>query len=457
MIDISVKQIADIAGGKLFSADPGAPVERFFYDSRRVPSKGFFIAIKGKNFDGNDYIADIVSKGAAGVVCENELPADLRNKFEHVIVVGDTIAAMTSIAKYVRNTLTIPVIAITGTNGKTTTKDILRHILGAASKTHANVKSFNNILGVCFTALDMEKDTGFWVQEIGTNHFGEIDALASIVRPTIAVMTNIGNGHLEAFGTKDGVFTEKSQLLRHVDRTGKIFLNADDPYLSKILKSENIRYYGKANGCDHRIGQVTRVDRGQEFFLGGYRFFIPLEGEHNVYNAAAAISVAIESGMSNELIAKALAAFTGPVMRTEKIVHRGVNFINDAYNANPDSFEAALQVLANVPASGKKIVVAGDMMELGPRAAELHEKIGESIAMKGFDRLISVGVLASSVAEGAVRAGMPSDNVHRLKDNGAAAETLRTVVSSGDTVLVKGSRSSKIEEIVQCFITSYTR
>jgi len=457
MIDLTVQEAVRAAGGRLICGDPGAPIRGFSIDSRGIKAGEFFIAVKGERFDGHDFIGEAGEKGAAGLVTGVGRHSDERGVFEHIIEVEDTTRAMGDIARAIRRKLSIPVVCVTGTNGKTTVKDMLAHLLSAEKRVLASERSYNNIIGLSLTLFGAEAFHDAAVLEIGSNHPGEIAALAGIASPDIAVITNIGRGHLEYFSDRGTVFREKMSLVAGVPDTGTVFLNGDDDMLSGCGAAHpGGRFFGTARGSDILISDVCKEEEGYGFSLNGRPFHLPLEGAHNVNNAAAAVAVAEYIGMGYVTLRERLKGVSLQEMRLEKIREGNILFINDAYNANPDSFECALDVL-DAEDGGKKIVVAGDMMELGDKSDELHRELGRDMARRGLDLLITIGEKAAHAGAEAVDAGMDPDRVLRAADHAAAAEIVHSAAEDGAVVLLKGSRVSRMEEVIRCFTSSCTR
>ncbi len=459
MIDIGVKEIADAVSGELTSSSVANEViSGISIDSRTIQPGEVFIAISGENADGHDYISQAVAAGAVGVVSERsraevELPAQI-----YFIRVGNSIDAMKTIAAYIRDKIDIPVVAITGTNGKTTVKDILQCLLSKKYKTYKSPLSYNNKFGISLTLFGINKSHSAAVFEIGTNHPGEIADLTRLVRPSYAVITNVGAGHLEFFGNTDGVFREKISILDHLPADGIGFLNGDDVRLREAATDiKKIVFFGKTPGCDFHVTDILKREDGYDFSLNGEVLHIPLVGEHNVNNAAAAIAVAVTMGVEYNVIRKGLLEVSLPEMRMKKSLSGGLIFLNDAYNANPDSFECALKTLEDMDSQGRKWVISGDMLELGSRSDELHRELGERIASKNFDFLITLGDAGMMTASGAIEAGMNDEHVFCSRDHEGAALLIRTIARLGDVILLKGSRKMRMEEILKCYITSCTR
>jgi UDP-N-acetylmuramoyl-tripeptide--D-alanyl-D-alanine ligase len=458
MIKLTVGEVARITGGELSTSDKNAAIKSFSIDSRTIKPGDFFIALKGQNFDGHDFIEGAAKKGCGGIIAERVPDTGYNKKIKHVLVVEDSRKAMGAIAGAIRELVSIPVICITGTNGKTTLKEMLAHLLASEYRVLKNIKSYNNIIGLSLTLFDLDPSYDIAVLELGSSHPGDIAALAEIARPDAAVITNIGDGHLEFLRDRKGVFEEKTSLLRFLPRSGVVFLNKDDELLESASAPEAAtKFFGMSPGSDFRITDLERKENGYSFSVEAEKFFIPLEGKHNVYNAAAAIAAAEYFGISPDEARERLREMSLPGMRLERINAGGVIFINDSYNANPVSFECALEVLQETPAKGKKGVIAGDMLELGEREAAFHEEIGRSIAEKKIDFLITVGELAEHITRGALEAGMDKKMVFSAKDHESTAEIASRITNPGDLVLVKGSRMNKMEEVIRCFTTSYIR
>ncbi len=452
MVHITPKDIAKITGGRLVSGKEGVPVTGFSIDSRTISPGDIFIAVKGRHFDGHDFIGEALRKGASGLLLRKDPGKSIRGKASHVISVDDTREAMGAIASWIRKRVDIPVVCITGTNGKTTVKDLLSHALASRYKVLSSRRSYNNIIGLSLTLFDLDPSHEVAVLELGTNHPGEIPKLAGIAGPNIAVITNIGDGHLEAFEDRKGVFVEKISLLEFLPEEGMVFLNKDDSLLSRSsVRGVTRKFYGISRGSDFLISHISRKENGYEFSLNGERYFTPLEGEHNVHNAAVSAAVAGYFGMSPEEIRVSFKTVSPPAMRVEKVKVEEITFINDSYNANPDSFERALDVLESVSGSCVKGVVAGDMMELGGRSDEFHRMIGRSIRERGIDFLITLGDRAWHMAEGALDSGMVASKVMRAHTHEDAAEIVRKMAGPGTVVLLKGSREARMEEVLKCF------
>jgi len=457
MKKMDVKKIAEIINGTVTSSDSHEEIRGFSIDSRTILPGEFFIAIKGKHLDGHEFLYQASQKGARGIIVSSPPEASIKEKFDHVIKVEDTLLALERLAENIRKTRDLPVICVTGTNGKTTVKEMLVSILSSWYKVLANKDSYNNIIGLSLTLLGMEEHHDLAVLELGTSGPGEIERLAKIAKPECAVITNIGRAHLEGLGSREKICSEKTSVLKCLPEKGIAFLNGDDALLKKNKISDvPIKYYGMSEDCDVRISRVVPEGRGYNFSVNDDSYFVPLKGLHNVYNAAVSIAVAKHFGLDQKQIQKGLSEVCLPKGRLEKSVVKDRVFINDAYNANPDSFECALSVLAEERDSGNKVVVAGDMLELGDDSRLFHTDLGKHIKEKGIDYLITLGKSAGDIAAGAIASGMAKDNVIRAKSYKDAARVLDNITAAGSTILLKGSRGSKIEEVLKCFTSSYT-
>ncbi|MBU0683000.1 MAG: UDP-N-acetylmuramoyl-tripeptide--D-alanyl-D-alanine ligase [Candidatus Omnitrophota bacterium] len=455
---LTVEDIAKITGGKLSSKNKKEVIaEGFSVDSRTIRPGQFFIALKGKSFDGHDYISEAVRKKALGVIVECVNDKLLNQEICHIIITKNSFRAMGRIAEEIRKRINVPVICVTGTNGKTTVKDILADILSSKYKVLRNIRSYNNIVGLSLTLFNLTLEHDIAVVEIGTNYPGEIAELSKIARPDVAVITNIGNGHLQYFSDKKGVLKEKISLLKFLSKKGKGFLNIDDDLLSNVSREKClIEFFGTKKGSDFFLDRISEKLDGYEFYVNSKKYFVPLKGIHNVYNSAAAIAVAEFFGIGYDDISKRLQKVSLPKMRLEKIIAGERVFINDAYNANPESFEAALRFLESCKAP-RKGVVAGDMAELGEESENFHKIIGESIADKNIDFLIVLGEKAVHVADMAKKKGMKKDLIAYASNYEEAAQMIHRMSCPETMILLKGSRFLRMEEVLKCYMKSYIR
>lgn len=435
-------------------------------DSRAVKPGQVFIALRGEKHDAHAYLADVVKAGAAMLIIDRPETLATSGAAEAgvgVLHVPDSGAALLRLGGVYRKSLeTTRVIAVGGSNGKTTTCRLVEQLLGGTLRGTASPKSFNNAIGVPLTVLGAKRSDQYLLCEVGTNAPGEIAPLADLVSPDIAVITSIGREHLEGLGSIEGVIKEEVTLLASLRAGGLAVINADTPALVEAARSilvklpqRSIVTFGFSAGADIRITAVEVSDRGTRFTLNEREsFFVPLIGRHNALNAAAAIAVARRMGVPSDVIEAALAKANGAPMRLERREVSGVVFVNDAYNANPESMIAAIRTFAEVGASGRRVLILGDMLELGGHAPELHREVGEVLAREGTpDLLVLVGNHAAGIGERAQRV-MSSDRVVYVPDAGAAsAGAIAAMLNAGDMVLLKGSRGMGLERIMEAMRT----
>lgn len=422
-------------------------------DSRSVAPGDLFVALRGEKFDGHRYCADVLARGAAGVVVDAQ-GASCLPPGAVALVVDDTYAALRELAGVHRRKFDIPVVAVGGSNGKTTTKDMIARVLGSAFTVLCTEGNNNNHVGVPQTLFRLTRQHDVAVVEVGTNHPGEVALLRDVLRPTHVLITNIGREHLEFFGSLEGVAAEETSLWQPASGgTAPVaFVNADDPLLAKAARGRKrtVTFGIRARTADVRGSHVMFTpDGGVRFRLAVKGLRKPAEialrvpGEHAAANAVAAAAVARTLRVPVRSIMEALGAFTASSKRMEVVQAGGVTVLNDTYNANPDSTMAALRTLAAYPAAGKRIAVLADMLELGAAAKEEHERIGAAAASLGVDHLLTFGPLAASIAQAS---GMPTA-VHYDQKN-ILAEYLFELAGPGDVVLVKGSRGMRMEDVV---------
>ena len=440
------------------SGGPEAGFSHVSTDTRKIEKGSLFIAIKGANFDGHNFVREAARKGAAGAIVSREIPSP-KPGFT-VILVNDTVKALGAIAKFHRSRFDIPVIALTGSNGKTTTKEMLALILASKYKVLKNEGTDNNFIGVPQTLLKLKESHEIAVIELGTNHPGEIGYLADIVQPNCGMILNIGPSHLEFFGSIENVRKEKLDLLKRVGEDGSAVINGDEAELVDAAKKmcEETVTFGFNEDCDFVAENVQESDCGINFALNDtYVVKLRMLGKHNVYNAAAAIAAASLYGIEARLAVKALEDFVLPKLRMEYEKCEGVDFIFDCYNSNPASLKSAIGTLRDMEPYKRKVLVAGDMLELGASGPDLHRDIGRFAAKSKIDLFVSVGPLSGYILEGAQEEGIGGMSLLRFKNSVEAAKALKGILREGDLVLIKGSRGMKMEEIKKCFTTCSTR
>lgn len=440
--------------GELTKGSPEVVISRVNTDSRQAQPGDLFIALSGERFDGHEFVAEVAQKGAAAVVIEKgrSLPA-LPDCV--VIQVGNTRQAYGQIGAAYRQEFSLPVIAVGGSNGKTSTKELIAAVLRQKLNTLWSEASFNNDVGVPATLLRLTAAHQAAVLEVGTNHPGELAALVKLVQPQFGVITNVGREHMEFFSDLAGVAREEGALAEALPAEGKLFLNGDNAWSEEIAKrtKATVVRVGAGDNCDWQVSAVKMDKSGSSFtvaaptkeFSGTYR--ISLLGRHQVSNALFAIALGAELGLSRAEIKQGLANCEPAKMRLQLYDAAGVRVLDDAYNANADSMLAALQVLQELPCKGRRVAVLGDMAELGSHSESAHAEVGRRAAELGVEQLIAVGKMAGTMAQAAREAGLV--RVIELADAEAAATAIKSFLKPGDTVLLKASRSSRLERITQ--------
>jgi len=429
-------------------------------DSRTIKKGELFVAIKGARFDGHDFVPEVIKNGAWGALVDR---SELETKYSslcglrNILPVEDTIFALQEMSQMHRKKFAIPVIGITGSNGKTTTKEMLASILKQKGSVLKNEGNLNNHIGVPLTLLKIDARHMSAVVEMGMSALGEIDTLARLASPDVGVITNIGPAHLEFLGTTDLVAQAKAELLGNLKTDGIAVLNADDQYFTVLRNKYDGRVlsFGIENKADV---SASRIQQGKDFTdmtieAADVRADVrlPAVGKHNVYNALAAAAAATAVGVPLDAVKHGLEDFSPVAMRSELKQVKGRTVLADYYNANPGSVKAALETLISLRAGRKAVAVLGDMLELGDSAADAHREVGRLAAHLGVDVLITMGPLAVYINEGAVEAGMPENRVIEAGSHAEAAARLREQSKNGDAVLIKGSRGIKMEKILEEF------
>jgi UDP-N-acetylmuramoyl-tripeptide--D-alanyl-D-alanine ligase len=446
---LHLSEVLRATGGELAGPVSGDPlIAAVTTDSRRIDAGALFVPLKGKKMDGHRFIDQAFLAGAGFSLASRD--ADLTRVSSRVIRVRDTTRALGDIARFHRSRYSVPVIGITGSCGKTTTKEMLRLVLGA--RVVASPASYNNEIGVPLTLLQMDSSTSAAIVEIGTNAPGEIATLASIARPTIGVVTNVEEAHLERLGSVRGVMKEKSALLAALPSDGAAIVNADNYWCREMAESVRcfLVTYGTWEDADI-YGTKPRITRdGVAFDLyDRMPFEVPALGIHNVHNALAAVAVALWLGRDPIEVAEALLRFRAPEMRMRREVVGDVVLINDAYNANPRSMEAAVIELGARPAAGRRVAVVGDMLELGDQTERCHRELGRKLAKSGVEAVWAVGPNARFIAEEAAQAGLSSERVfHQASVEDALAHP-PIEPREGDTWLFKASRGMALERLFE--------
>jgi UDP-N-acetylmuramoyl-tripeptide--D-alanyl-D-alanine ligase len=440
----------------------GLPPETAFtgvsIDSRKVRPGDLFVAIRGERLDGHDFVVDALQAGApAAVVAQSWLAGRRRRvlRASPLIPVADTVAALQGLARYHRRRLGIPVVGVTGSNGKTTTKEMIAAVLGAAYRVLRSEGSFNNHIGVPLTLLRLRRTHEVAVIELGMNHPGELARLCSVALPTGGVVTNVGPAHLEFLQSVDEVARAKAELVEAIGKDGFVVLNADDEHTPGIraLTEARVVTFGFGPEADIR-GELVGLTEGACPLLrisGSEPVRIPLAGAHNAANALAAAAVGEVMGCTPDQVRSGLESFQPPHWRSETFETGGMTVINDAYNANPVSTARALEMLRDWAEGGerRKVAVLGDMLELGGISEQAHRELGERAAAAGVGLLVTVGRYAAVTAEGAARAGLASTLIVPTSSIEHAWEVLQGRLEPGDVILLKGSRRIGLERLAE--------
>src|SRR5438034_2036456 len=453
MNPLPLSQIAKFAGASLSSGDGSVMIDRLSTDSRTLKPGELFVALSGDNFDGHNFVESAVKTGAAGAIIESNWKGKVPEAFA-LIRTKDTLQAYQELAANYRKLLTLKVVAITGSNGKTSTKDFTASVLGRRFRVTKTEGNFNNHVGLPRTILEATSEDEVAVWEIGMNHPGEIAALSKIAAPDAAIITNIGVAHIEFMGSRETIAAEKEALAEAIEPQGTVILNADDPFSEGIAAHTRAKvvFAGTTTGAVRAIELRQSAD-GSEFTIveGAHRCRaqLPVAGSHMVQNALLAVAAGRAFGLSIEECAAGLA--TAPLTKARLQIKEigGVQFLDDSYNANPDSMKAALRTLVELDTEGKHIAVLGEVRELGTESERAHREVGETAAAPRVDQLITIGKAAELIAEGARTAGL--DKVSSAQSTSEAAKLLGEIAEPGDLVLIKGSRAARTEEVIEQF------
>ncbi|HEV2434779.1 MAG TPA: UDP-N-acetylmuramoyl-tripeptide--D-alanyl-D-alanine ligase [Verrucomicrobiae bacterium] len=450
----SLKFAAEACAAKLERGSGEISIRRVGTDSRQAQAGDLFFAIKGERFDGHDFVNEVAAKGVAAVVVERtKIPKPLPEC--GVLVVEDARAALGRLAAAYRRAFDLPMIAVGGSNGKTTVKELMAAVLRQKMATLWSEASFNNDIGVPLTLLRLEKSHQAAVLEAGTNHPGELAPLVKMIQPEYGVITNIGREHLEFFGEVAGVALEEGWLAELLPADGRLFVNGDNEWTETIVRRTQaaVVRVGLGEKNDWRVkgirldksGATFRVEAPKAEFSGEYR--VNLLGRHQVVNALFAVAVSEELGLGRPAVRDGLAECKPAKMRMQFWEAGGVRVLDDAYNANADSMVAALETLSALPLQGRRVAVLGDMAELGAQSEAAHAEVGRRAAELGIGQLFAIGTMAPVVAAAARAAGL--SRVIEFADVEAAKHAVKNFLKSGDVVLLKASRTSRLERIAE--------
>ena len=456
----TLEEIVSATGGKVEGRPKASRFDEIVTDSSKVKTGSIFVALKGERFDGHRFVKDAINRGAGCLVVHEALrAADLRSVT--AVKVSDTLRALGDLAHFRTEQYAPKVLAITGSNGKTTTKEMLAAILQRASLNRRPLKgrvlktqgNFNNLVGLPLTLLRLRKRHRIVIVEMGTNRPGEIERLAEIAAPDVAIITSVAPAHLEGLNSLAGVAKEKGALFSGMRAGGTIVVNLDDPWVRRLGQKFGGKKVTYGEGGQIRAASGSLLDSGAMRFTlraGHQRAQVRLNfvGHHNIANALGAAAVAYSLGISLPTIRRGLESVKPYSMRMQLEKWRGIGIINDAYNANPASMIAAIKTLAQFNSRGERIAVLGDMFELGKQSQREHLRLGSHLAQAGLDRAYLLGERAPDVRKGALRAGMKSDQVIVGESHSDIGQRLRAHLKKGDWLLIKGSRGMKMETVL---------
>jgi UDP-N-acetylmuramoyl-tripeptide--D-alanyl-D-alanine ligase len=433
-----------VAMGTAAASVPGRKISGWSIDSRTIAPGDLFFALRGPQNDGHDYVDAALEKGAAGAVVDHDLGQP------SLLVVDDTLAALQRLAAWARCRWGGRVVGVTGSAGKTTTKDAIAHLLAVEKKVGKTIGNLNNHFGLPLSILRLPDESDVAVLEMGMNHAGEIRALARLARPDVGVVTNVGYAHVEAFGSIEGIALAKRELVEELPVDGVAVLNADDRLVAGFRAAQRGRVvtFGLAENADVRAEDIEFGVDTVRFRHRGVGFESPLVGRHGLSNALAGLAVAETFGIAPERLRDAVRSLSPGKMRGERLERNGVIIWNDSYNSNPEAARAMLDVLRETPAR-RRIAVLGEMLELGQSTEPLHREVGKYLAEQGIDVLLGVRGAARFMVEEAVRAGLSDSAAYFFEDPALAGDFLRGMLRQGDAILFKGSRGVKVERALE--------
>lgn len=461
--NLTAEEIAKVCRAELIKIGSPASeiVERISHDSREGGDKTLFCAIVGEKYDGHDFIADAVSTGSQ-VVLLSSLPENTDGLDFYAIRVEDTVKALGTLAAYYKDFSDATFVAVTGSVGKTTTKEFISAVASASFKTHKTKGNYNNEIGLPLTLFDLSPDDKVSVIEMGMSARGEIEYMSKLVRPDIAVITNIGTSHLAALGTRENICAAKLEIVSGLKKDGSLMLNADEPLLFATRghvepEPEFVSVYNRFG--DYRAVNIRYLENGIMYDLiynnkAVTNVEIPALGRHNVYNSLIAYAVGVKLGMTDDMIRRGLLTFVSTDKRQNIYDVGGITVIDDCYNASPESMRAAIDVLTSIASRRgvKPCALLGDMLELGEYSRLMHDQLGQYAAQMKVQKLYCYGEMADIVAEAAIKKGVRADNVYVSLDSDNPTEMAKMINSSmqsGDVLLVKASRAVSAERVIE--------
>ncbi len=467
MASFTMEEIVQATGGKVLWASSQTRVRRVSTDSRQIRKGDLFVALKGEHFNGAHFVKGAIEDGAVGAVISRTAWSSVSPVFRHyrgshsnalpfVIGVNDPLRAYQDIATFHRHRFAVPLVAVTGSNGKTTAKEMVSHVLARRWRTLKTQRNFNNSIGVPHTLLRMTRRHEIAVIEMGVDQEGQTTRLCEMAQPTVGVITNVGPDHLEFFGTIDASAQAKAELLPFLSSNGVAVLNADDAYFRRFSRAATCQVlsYGFSPRADVRASDVVVNRQGSHFRLHlpkrsrSTQVQLRVPGKHNISNALAGAAVGHALGVSASNIALGLSKMRAASMRSQIHQVKGITFLYDCYNANPSSMTAAIDLLIELAEEKRSIAVLGDMLELGKGEASFHQEIGRYVAKKKVSHLITCGKLGVMLASGARKQGMKESAIFEVKRVEDAAKVLLRIVNRKDVVLLKASRGVQMEKVL---------
>lgn len=451
-MEIKISDVLQIANGELIQGNTNETLTEISIDTRTIHEGQTFVAIG----TGNQYIEQAINSGAKICIVETQIATEVLKKYNNITIVKveNSIIALQKLAKYKREMYNIPVVAITGSVGKTSTKDIIANVVNQKYKVLKTEGNFNNHIGLPLTILKLKDHTAL-VVEMGMNHFGEIETLTKIAQPTIAVITNIGTSHIGILGSRENILKAKLEIVKGLKENGILIINNDNDLLQKWYKENNLKNtltYGIENDSNYQAYNQIIQENNSEFKIKlknkEYLVKVPISGTHFIYNSLAAISVGMALNIEPEEIINGIKTFELSKKRMELVKIDDITVINDAYNASYESMKYAIEYLKNIEGN-RKIAVLGDMLELGDFAKELHEKVGEEVAKNNIDILVTVGENAKNIATKAIELNMQKNNIYQFNTNAEAIKCLKTILKPLDALLLKASNGMKFIQILE--------
>ena len=447
MEQITVQEIIAATGGQLISGNKETTVKTVSIDSREILTETLFVALKGEKSDGHDYILKAFENGAVAAISEKRIDSE-----NAVILVEDSSKALGDIAKFYKKKFNIKTVAVTGSVGKTTTKDMLSAVMNMQYHTLKTEGNFNNELGLPLTVLKLNRNHEAAVFEMGMSAFGEISYLANIARPDVAIITNIGMSHIENLGSQEGIFKAKTEICEYFNKDSLLIVNGDDKYLqtAKDFKDFKVITCGIENDCDYQARDIENLGlEGTKFSVDiyerEYRIHVKTPGVHNVYNALAAIACGVHYNIGPNKIIEGIENFSLTAMRMSVEKAGTLTIINDCYNSSPDSVKAALKVLSTQ--NTRKVAILGDILEMGDFAKDAHYEIGNAVGESKVDVLLTAGNNAQFIAEAARNNGVPEGMSFNTTEE--LVLNVSKFIKDGDTILIKASRGMHFEKVVE--------